>query len=711
MSIHQHRTIGDTVYFWFGSNDTSGSGDDGAAAAADVRLAGAGAAVAPVLSPAPTLLTHVNYPDGCYEVAVAATVGNGFAAGSTYAVFCTLTVDAQNPTGFVGSFSLEPIISNVQEISDDSAAAVNLETACDNYSATRGLAGTALPAAAADAAGGLPVSDAGGLDLDTALEEGMFAFGMVWVDDAGTASTAWPYGAAPFPTDTIARGKTIADANSLNSIRVKGNHTLAAAMEDYNFYGGLLIDTTEIITLGGFSTEHSSFERLVITGASGNAALINDATTWIDCYLFAVTNINGWAYNGRVEGACSIRDGGYATLHNVLFGSGLACTLTLQAPTVCDIENMAGELTLAGMDGGVCSVSMSRGAILTIDNTCVAGTITVTGAGTVTDNSGGGCAVTVQVAEADVVQISGDSVAADNLEAACDGGSYNVGGGAVVAASVTGAVGSVTGNVGGNVTGSVGSVTGNVGGNVVGTVASVVGAVGSVTGNVGGNVTGSAGSVIGNIGGNVVGNVNGTVASVVGNLGGNVVGNVNGNVVGSVGSVIGAVGSVTGAVGSVTGNVGGNVTGTVASVVGNVGGNLVGNVNGNVVGSVGSVLGNVAGTVASIVGNVGGNVLGSVASIAAGGVAAASFAANAITAAALATDAAQEIADTTLGRNLGAVAGAAARSLLEAVRFLRNRWAIAAGTLTVYEEDDVTPAWTATVSTAVSDPVDEIDPA
>ena len=36
-------------------------------------------------------------------------------------------------------------------------------------SATRGMAGTALPAAAADAAGGLPISDAGGLDLDTKL--------------------------------------------------------------------------------------------------------------------------------------------------------------------------------------------------------------------------------------------------------------------------------------------------------------------------------------------------------------------------------------------------------------------------------------------------------------------------------------------------------------------------------------------------------------
>lgn len=49
---------------------------------------------------------------------------------------------------------------------------------------------------------------------------------------------------------------------------------------------------------------------------------------------------------------------------------------------------------------------------------------------------------------ANVTQISGDSAAADNLEAAADGSGYNLGGGSVVAASVTGAVGSVTGAVG-----------------------------------------------------------------------------------------------------------------------------------------------------------------------------------------------------------------------------------------------------------------------
>lgn len=53
--------------------------------------------------------------------------------------------------------------------------------------------------------------------------------------------------------------------------------------------------------------------------------------------------------------------------------------------------------------------------------------------------------------KADVVAISGDTTAADNLEAATDGTGYNIGNGSVVAASVTG-------NVGGNVTGSVGSI-------------------------------------------------------------------------------------------------------------------------------------------------------------------------------------------------------------------------------------------------------------
>ena len=50
------------------------------------------------------------------------------------------------------------------------------------------------------------------------------------------------------------------------------------------------------------------------------------------------------------------------------------------------------------------------------------------------------------------------------------------------------------------------------------TIASVTGAVGSVTGNVGGNVTGAVGSVAGNIGGNLIGNVGGSVNGGVAGL-------------------------------------------------------------------------------------------------------------------------------------------------------------------------------------------------
>ena len=100
-----------------------------------------------------------------------------FAVGSWYwVVVSAITVDSQTVTFLAATFRIAPAesitgypVTDIGGISGDSAAADNLESACDNYSATRGLAGTALPNAAADAAGGLPISDAGGLDLDAQI--------------------------------------------------------------------------------------------------------------------------------------------------------------------------------------------------------------------------------------------------------------------------------------------------------------------------------------------------------------------------------------------------------------------------------------------------------------------------------------------------------------------------------------------------------------
>lgn len=163
-----------------------------------------------------------------------------------------------------------------------------------------------------------------------------------------------------------------------------------------------------------------------------------------------------------------------------------------------------------------------------------------------------------------------------------------------------------------------------------------------------------------------------------------------------------------------------------------------------------------AGSFGEGIASVQGNVTGSVASVATGGISAGSFAAGAIDAAAIATDAidadalkadavteiqsglstltqanvrtaiglatanldtqldalptAAENADKLLGRNL-ATGSDGGRTVQDALRSLRNKSEIVTGTLTVYQEDDSTSAWTAAVTTAAGDPLSSIDPA
>jgi hypothetical protein len=75
---------------------------------------------------------------------------------------------------------------------------------------------------------------------------------------------------------------------------------------------------------------------------------------------------------------------------------------------------------------------------------------------------------------------------------------------------------------------------------------------------------------------------------------------------------------------------------------------------------------------------------------------------------------ATEIADALLKRDWTAVSGEAPRSVLNALRFLRNKWTTAGvpPTLTVTKEDDTTTAWTAALTTtAGAQGVSGVDPA
>jgi hypothetical protein len=72
-------------------------------------------------------------------------------------------------------------------------------------------------------------------------------------------------------------------------------------------------------------------------------------------------------------------------------------------------------------------------------------------------------------------------------------------------------------------------------------------------------------------------------------------------------------------------------------------------------------------------------------------------------------------ADAILDRDMstGTDSGSpSVRTVRQALRFLRNKWQISAGTLTVYKENDSTSSWTSTLTgTAGADPITTSDPA
>lgn len=90
------------------------------------------------------------------------------------------------------------------------------------------------------------------------------------------------------------------------------------------------------------------------------------------------------------------------------------------------------------------------------------------------------------------------------------------------------------------------------------------------------------------------------------------------------------------------------------------------------------------------------------------------MAADTLTASALAADAGNEIADAVLNRDMatGTDSGSpTVRTPRQALRALRNKVSIAAGTATITKEDDTTASWTAAVTTTAGDPISAVDPA
>jgi hypothetical protein len=170
-------------------------------------------------------------------------------------------------------------IKTVGRADTQETEANNLESACANYSATRGLTGTAVPAAAANAAGGLPISTAGGLDMDAKLA----ATNEVTAERMGALTDLIDGGRLDLLIDAI-KAMTDKIGTVTNS---GGTATLGAILGDFANsalvarLAAIVEDTNELqtnqgnwLTAAGFSTHSAADVKTAIEAAGSHLTLI-----------------------------------------------------------------------------------------------------------------------------------------------------------------------------------------------------------------------------------------------------------------------------------------------------------------------------------------------------------------------------------------------------------------------------------------------------
>ena len=269
---------------------------------------------------------------------------------------------------------------------------------------------TALPDANADAAGGLPISDGGGLDIDTFLAtivagtptlKYMGYYGPGVYIDSGAANentVTGTDGIISHPVSTFAAARTIADAIGLNRYYLEGNSdiTLGATHVDWEFCGvGAVADNT--LNFGSQDVSRSRFCNLTLEGTQGGAARIEA----IEC---ALQDPGGGATTLHIFALrCGLVDDvEIDTSNNNVFDSCYSLVAGATTPKII-ATGAAGTLELRHYSGGIELKALSASHNVSIEGMgqvvfnadCnVNANVSIRGLFTITDNTAGMASLT-----------------------------------------------------------------------------------------------------------------------------------------------------------------------------------------------------------------------------------------------------------------------------------------------------------------------------
>jgi hypothetical protein len=225
--------------------------------------------------------------------------------------------------------------------------------------------------------------------LYSGLDQAAAFGGAVHIDvDNGISGTNYPRGTQGTPVDNIGDARIIADRIKVKTIAFKGTVTLDQSYAGWSFVGS--DPEADTLRLSNEQVNKSSFELLTLTGNQKGTIYCKE------CIIDNVTDGDGTYANCRFIDSFTLSEAG---------SSAILINCHALTPTTIDLVGIDRELSTAGLTGKwtlknlvisdpPLSVRMEfETGELTVDSTCVSGSLDIAGTVNTIDRSGVSCTV------------------------------------------------------------------------------------------------------------------------------------------------------------------------------------------------------------------------------------------------------------------------------------------------------------------------------
>lgn len=354
-----------TIYLGFTTNDASGGAVAPSTAfeAADLKIYKNGSATEKTSTNGITMTSPFDAITGLHDVVIDTSNDTGDAGfwttGADYRVVLSPdeTVDGQTIVHIIAEFSIE----------------------------NRGVAGAKAVWDRVLTSANHNIANSAGRRVRATQEYGTYAHGSVFIDTInGTAGTNdYENGTYVFPVDTIADANTIATSIGLSRFEVApgSSITFAAAQNNQEFNGN-----NWTIALGGQSISNTHITGANVSGICSGA----NPPEFHECAIGAVTVPACTFRNCSMDGVATL-PAATVYYHSCSGESGFTLDFGVAvANTTVSLSDFFGEIVIDNLgQSGTDVLNISGDCRLTLNASCVGGTLNLDGHITVTDNSSG----------------------------------------------------------------------------------------------------------------------------------------------------------------------------------------------------------------------------------------------------------------------------------------------------------------------------------